>query len=317
MSYSAVVLADNPAGYWRLGDSGATAADASGNGRDGTLSGGITTGAAGALAGDADTGMTFDGSTGVIVLGNLAAFQSSSGTLEAWIKTTASDGGPHQILDKHDAYAMYRDGNALSAFNWGAGGTPPAVGTINDDAWHHVVFTYQSGVATGSQFYVDGQPVGSAFTYTIGDQANGLCIGSNGLGSQFFSGSIDEVAFYPTALSADRILAHYNAAFSQTFDASALGSSTSTAAAAATIVPPVGELLDLWWEFSERPNFWDRNPYHGEAKAVALLAAEAAPEDFDAWWQANMADFWNRNPYHAEVRRDAEAALAGIAELLG
>src|SRR5438874_13602683 len=55
--YSAVVLADTPLGYWRLGESDASqpAKDASGNGYDGTYNGGVTVGQPGAINGDADT----------------------------------------------------------------------------------------------------------------------------------------------------------------------------------------------------------------------------------------------------------------------
>src|SRR5438105_10324062 len=56
-SYSTVVLADMPLGYWRLGDSAPIlpAADASGNGYAGTYNGGVTVGQSGAINGDPDT----------------------------------------------------------------------------------------------------------------------------------------------------------------------------------------------------------------------------------------------------------------------
>src|ERR1700704_333500 len=53
--YADAVLADQPAAYWRLGEtSGSTAADASGKGHTGWLLG-VSGGARGALVGDPDT----------------------------------------------------------------------------------------------------------------------------------------------------------------------------------------------------------------------------------------------------------------------
>jgi len=58
LRYRDAVLALLPAGYWRLGESsGTVAADVSGHGLTGTYVGAPTLGAAGALAGDSDTGM--------------------------------------------------------------------------------------------------------------------------------------------------------------------------------------------------------------------------------------------------------------------
>jgi hypothetical protein len=61
-TYSSVVLAKGPVGYWRLGEaSGPTAADASGNGYDGTYFGTPTFGQLGAIANDSDTAVGFNG----------------------------------------------------------------------------------------------------------------------------------------------------------------------------------------------------------------------------------------------------------------
>jgi hypothetical protein len=60
--YSSVVLAKGPVGYWRLGEaSGPTAADASGNGYDGTYVGNPIFGQAGAIMNDADTAIGLNG----------------------------------------------------------------------------------------------------------------------------------------------------------------------------------------------------------------------------------------------------------------
>ena len=92
-SYSAVVLEDNPAAYWRFGESsGNTAYDSSGNSRDATYSG-PDLGQAGAIAGDEDTSALFvaserdtvqlSDSTGLIP-------GLDSWTVEAWVKTPSA-----------------------------------------------------------------------------------------------------------------------------------------------------------------------------------------------------------------------------------
>ncbi len=60
--YSSVVLAKGPVGYWRLGEaSGPSAADASGNGYDGTYLGNPTFGQSGAIVNDPDTAIGLNG----------------------------------------------------------------------------------------------------------------------------------------------------------------------------------------------------------------------------------------------------------------
>ena len=73
MSYSDVVLADSPSGYWKCDDAVeyGVIADSSGNGHDMTLSGGATLGAEGLLNEDEASGSTsllLDGVDGIAVL---------------------------------------------------------------------------------------------------------------------------------------------------------------------------------------------------------------------------------------------------------
>ena len=112
MTYSAEVLADSPAGYWRLGEaSGTTLNDSSGNSHSGTYTS-VTLGATGALAGDSDTAATFNGSSSHADV----AYASWMGvttalSVEAWIKTTAT--GIHSLLDRDSTwYAIAEEKNA-------------------------------------------------------------------------------------------------------------------------------------------------------------------------------------------------------------
>src|SRR5215472_2077563 len=61
-SYSQVILAKGPVGYWRLGEAGSPSAfDSSGSGSDGTYNGSPSFGIPGAIAGDPDTAVGFNG----------------------------------------------------------------------------------------------------------------------------------------------------------------------------------------------------------------------------------------------------------------
>ena len=91
------------------------------------------------------------------------------------------------------------------------GGTSPL------NQWSHVVVTWTGSAA---QLYVNGfladdtNAGGRSGGYAPNTGTN-LIIGASDTGSPYL-GSVDEVAFYPTALSASQILANFNAASSST-----------------------------------------------------------------------------------------------------
>ena len=81
---------------------------------------------------------------------------------------------------------------------------------VANGAWHHVVATYDGTVMRA---YIDGAAAtGSGVTTTINTVAGDHWIGTTG--SDFFNGSIDEVALYTRALSAADVASHYQAASS-------------------------------------------------------------------------------------------------------
>ncbi|MCH8044121.1 MAG: PEP-CTERM sorting domain-containing protein [Planctomycetes bacterium] len=82
-----------------------------------------------------------------------------------------------------------------------------------NDEWAHLVGTYDGDT---QRFYINGQEVGNALVgQGFGpNDAEPLRIGggaTEGNGNFFFEGDIDEVAVYDTALSPERVLAHYEA----------------------------------------------------------------------------------------------------------
>lgn len=232
--YAAAVIADNPVGYWRLGEAaGPTALDSWGA-NDGTYFGNETFGLSGALARDANTSVDFAGDGASLVRvpynpgfnGGLDA--NGSWTVECWVRPdfdAATEAGLFAVpvasvdltanrsgyffLEQPDGWQL-RLGNAsgyLSGWN-GAAGSVGGVAQAN--TWYHLVGEYDGAAANG-YVYVNGAQVKSAAVSGLANNgAATFNIGDRGDGAPF-AGRVDEVAVYSGVLSASRIAAHYYA----------------------------------------------------------------------------------------------------------
>jgi hypothetical protein len=209
--YPGQVLEDSVAAYWRLGDgSGTSARDAKGA-NAGTYTNAPTLGSAGALSGYADTATAFDGTNDYVNVPDAAALDLANGplTIEAWVKRSANN-VTHTIVDKGtNAYKLYLAAdNRLTFRKAGVGNIVASTSTITDTAWHHVAAT-KSG--TTSRLYVDGNDVtGTVTDQALADTTSPLGIGAiSGGTAEWWSGSLDEVAVYNAALSAEQVAAHH------------------------------------------------------------------------------------------------------------
>jgi hypothetical protein len=96
----------------------------------------------------------------------------------------------------------------------GTTGAATTAATYLDGAWHHAVAT--ADPADGVRLYLDGVPAASA-AYAAPAVANGYWrFGGNtwfaGIWpADYFTGDLDEVAVYPTALTAQQVAWHYHA----------------------------------------------------------------------------------------------------------
>ena len=207
--YNSEVLADTPLAYWRLGEtSGTTATDSMGTPANGTYTGGYTQGATGALTGDSNKAVTLNGTTGYVAVGNPAKLQITTGTAEAWFKTSDASAGYHNILQKQNAYSIVVNGGMLGEYDPGSNSLLNTGVNVADGQWHLVDVTFTSGTANGTKFYLDGNLVLTT-TYTQTGQTLNLQLGANGAGVEWFNGSLDEVAIYGTQLTQARIMTHY------------------------------------------------------------------------------------------------------------
>jgi hypothetical protein len=215
---------------WRLGEASPASAmdDISPTNNNGTYFNAPTTGVAGAITGDSDTAVQFDG---VIDYAQAARQISTNFSIEFWFKSTQTFSGsdfgqPHcsqwwqgaGMVDAdtsgaaNDFGVSFCDGKVIAGT-----GTPElsvaSSGTYNNGAWHHVVFTRTQ--STGAMIlYVDGASVGTTTgtTAALTSTAN-ITLGRMNPGGQPFAGTLDEVAVYTTVLSPATIAAHYNSAF--------------------------------------------------------------------------------------------------------
>jgi Concanavalin A-like lectin/glucanases superfamily len=212
--YKDLVLADTPVAYWRLGEAAGTLAAEGIRGRHGTYTNGPTLAQAGAVNGDANTAVGFNGSSQYVSVPYESALNPASVTLEAWAKPTGGAGTARTVLAAQDTNKGYLLGIGTDdkwRFTIGTGAATTVVtgSTVTLSSWAHLVATYNGTTAT---LYVNGISAGSAAATVSVNTTRPLGIGASDAGGSwggYFPGSIDEVALYPSALSQTRVQAHY------------------------------------------------------------------------------------------------------------
>jgi PKD repeat protein len=217
-TYADAVHADGAVDHWSLGEtSGATAYDQAGT-ADATIGTGVTRGAQGAISGDGDRAMTFNGASSGLVATNSAVPAPQTFSVEAWFQTTSRLGGKivgfgnartgnSTTYDRH--MFMTAAGRVSFGVHDGAQRTITSTQAYNDGRWHHVVATMSR---SGTTLFVDGVRVGQLAAVTEArDYAGFWRIGGDTTwsGAPYFTGRIDEVVVYPRALSAAQAAAHH------------------------------------------------------------------------------------------------------------
>jgi hypothetical protein len=134
-------------------------------------------------------------------LGTNAQWWGNAGLVDAEVAGAANDFG----------VSLRSDGRITAGT-----GTPDASivsssAGYNDGNWHHVVFT-RTRSSGALNLYVDGVSAGSATgaTASLTSPAS-INFGRIQTGTNYFAGSLDEVATYNVALSQATVTAHYQA----------------------------------------------------------------------------------------------------------
>lgn len=229
--YADTVVQDGAANFWRLGEPlGASPTYDWAGGADLTVPSAVRLGTAGAITGDPNTAATFQNSSSSRLVASSAniAPAPNTFTVEAWIKGTGSgrivgygnNNSATGTSSSTDRLFYVDSGGRLSfGVNSGSRLTLRSPGRVDNGAWRHVVGTLGSN---GMQLFVDGVRVANRTDITSGQAYNGYWrIGADTLsgwpnrsllGGDRYTGAIDDVAVYPTVLSAAQVLDHYTVA---------------------------------------------------------------------------------------------------------
>jgi hypothetical protein len=165
--------------------------------------------------------MTFDGVDAYVDARSVTSFGVNDFTVSIWVKGTdtssayylGSDPAPYNST----GFGIGRHGSLPSSYLgsprvWIASSVINGTTNVNDGNWHNVIVTRESG---GVRIYVDGAEevlhddsnniISSPYTMNGTITVTKTVIGALTSSMEFWSGSIDEVALFDEALTADQI----------------------------------------------------------------------------------------------------------------
>lgn len=152
---------------------------------------------------------SFNGSSSRVVIGDVIK-PTTAFSFSVWTK----DGGQsaEKYVIGHLIYDTSWKGWRLTRYNDNAIGLYMNNGTnefdqpygsdFSNDAWHHLIFSWNG---TTAYFYKDGvKSTGYGFVYTLNyGTTNNLVFGANSSNAQVYDGEIDEIRIYNRALTDD------------------------------------------------------------------------------------------------------------------
>ena len=219
--YEQEVMSDKPFLYYRFEeDAGSEAIDLSGNDFHGEYVDGVELGQESATPGLGKSAL-FDGSSGYVQV-PILDFESPQMTIETWINLEILSGGCCTSIFSPDGwqtgwvhYNLKGDANIEFALN---GGGPNNHNTEPDtvpfEEWTHIASVYDADEAI-VQTYVNGEAVDVSPEDFATPQEVALVVDAQiaaWQNTRFLGGGLDEFAIYDSALSPERILAHFEAA---------------------------------------------------------------------------------------------------------
>jgi hypothetical protein len=211
-TYHGAVLADAPRAYWRLSDSNVTDDVA---GYDGALVGGCA-GTGGALIGDPDPALHFDGTCKIVFPDHFGFAGTAPFAIEVWV-SSATNTQFQQMFGREtrdainpiDGYGLFISpspgGFSLERVIAGASKKAPVV------PFTAGVFTYIVAQYTGTsvEIYVDGNLGSTAAEVRAAADVTATAIAGSSVAGNAFTGSLDELAVYDKALTIEQISHHY------------------------------------------------------------------------------------------------------------
>ncbi len=304
-TYGAAVYGDNPSIYWRLNEtSGAAAKDEiSGDTHSGTYSSGAVLGEPGSSAHPAGTSIRLPGTSAQMVSSNLQVSNPTVYSLESWFKTTSTQGGRligfgntrTGTSTSYDRHIYLMDSGRL---RYGIHAAQTMVIdsplSYNDGQWHHVVATQGAG---GQELFVDGARVATGTAVTPRAYTGYWRLGSDrlwdGASSESFAGSLDEVAIYPSVLSAATVQQHYQLGEPIPVNAPPTAAFTSTASKlkvsfdATGSADSDGAISSYAWDFGDGTTGSGVSPEHSYSAAGSYPVVLTVTDDKDATTQVS------------------------------
>ena len=224
--YRDTVLTDNPSGYWRLNSvptpNYVTNSGLAGEAVNGLIGNAVKGEQAGAISGDSDKAMQFAGSAAsrITVPFDPALNPAGSFSAEFWMNTALASGSalaPIYSRGGNPGYIVYIQGDGSLQFLQWSGAWQSAstgAGTVSSmvGKWVHVTCVFDASVGDsgyGTQLiYTNGVLAGS---HEMEGPYENNPSGTFNIADRDYSGLLDELAVYDTALSSATILAHYQA----------------------------------------------------------------------------------------------------------
>lgn len=272
---NAVLATTGVVGYWRLGDSTATACDSTGT-RNGQYRRTYTLGQPGLLVNDPDKSVLLDGATASVRVASLGALNPTWAiSIEAWVSPT-SVAVDQTVARKQGQYLLRLQGASLFFRMWWKDGTyteltSPAV--LQPGGSQHLVATYDGAAM---RVYRNGTEVGSKpATKQAATTGNALLLGASD-GYDYFGGRLDEVAIYSAAMPAVTVADHF-----------AVGRGTDPAPPAAPtglVATAQDQSVALDWADNPEPDLgsyrvYRRDPAGEWPTNPVLVTAESAATD--------------------------------------
>jgi PKD repeat protein len=226
-SYPARVLGTNGlVDYWRMDDIGGTTLTDSAGNANATTVGSPTLGVPGAISGDNDPAVSFDGVDDA-ASANLSLSGTSQLTVEFWMKWNSWGENDDLAMEYTpnfnstsggfliDPNAPQEGGKFGVAIGNGSSRNNVYFNRPSAGQWHYYAFVLNSTAPAAEQItpYVDGKAV--AYTKTASGTGAGtfanssLNFMSRGTNSLFGAGALDEVAIYNRALDGGTIANHF------------------------------------------------------------------------------------------------------------
>jgi hypothetical protein len=183
-------------------------ADSTSNGNNGTNTG-LTAG-----TGQIDGGAVSASTSNYISYGNVATGFSTL-TTEFWVYMTASTGGMFSKNVNSNRVRILTAGTIQFSHAWSGGSAAWTVTAPSENAWHHIVQTYNGSSASNNPIvYVDGQSVAvtvqSAPSGTLSSDSGTLYFAAYGPGAGSMTGTYDEFRYSSIVRSAGWIATEYN-----------------------------------------------------------------------------------------------------------